>query len=213
MGAAARRDLRLEQGCDAEGALRAVLAPEGPSEADAALLQVVGMGLPLDLETMRRTRLAVESRLTRDGFLHRYRMDDGLQGSEGAFLACNFWHVDALLAEGDLDAAVAKFETLLSVANDVGLYAEEYDARSRRFLGNFPQAFTHSSLVNSAVAIELCRERGPQAIRGGYAKRAQRYAKATLGLRGALAALLHHGRLRVRSSRRSQLDPSLLRSA
>jgi GH15 family glucan-1,4-alpha-glucosidase len=75
---------------------------------------------------------------------------DGLQGGEGAFLACSFWLVNALHMIGEYDEAVELFERLLALRNDVGLLAEEYDPSSGRQLGNFPQAFTHVGLVNSA---------------------------------------------------------------
>jgi GH15 family glucan-1,4-alpha-glucosidase len=88
-----------------------------------------------------------------DGFLLRYRSEeqvDGLPFGEGAFLPCSFWLVDALALDGRHDEATELFERLLGVRNDVGLLAEEYDPRSGRLLGNFPQAFSHISLLNSA---------------------------------------------------------------
>jgi GH15 family glucan-1,4-alpha-glucosidase len=75
---------------------------------------------------------------------------DGIEGSEGVFLACSFWLVDNYVLQGRLEEAKALFERLLALRNDVGLLSEEYDPREQRQLGNFPQAFSHLSLVNSA---------------------------------------------------------------
>ena len=77
-------------------------------------------------------------------------MIDGLQGDEGAFLACSFWLADCLILLGRVDAARALFMRLLGICNDVGLLSEEYDPSSGRLVGNFPQAFSHLSLVNTA---------------------------------------------------------------
>jgi GH15 family glucan-1,4-alpha-glucosidase len=88
-----------------------------------------------------------------DGLVLRYRTeqaDDGLAGRDGAFLACSFWLVDNLILLGRRDAAQALFDRLLSLRNDLGLLAEEYDTRSHRMVGNFPQAFSHIALINSA---------------------------------------------------------------
>src|SRR6266536_2468789 len=76
--------------------------------------------------------------------------DDGLSGTEAQFLACSFWLVDALAANGREDEARKLFERLLALRNDVGLYAEEYDVARKRQVGNFPQAFTHLALINAA---------------------------------------------------------------
>jgi GH15 family glucan-1,4-alpha-glucosidase len=100
---------------------------------------------------------AIRERLTtHDGFVMRYAADeganavDGLSGGEGAFLPCSFWLVDALTMAGRAGEARELFERLLAVRNDLGLLAEEYDPVAKRQLGNFPQAFTHVGLVNSA---------------------------------------------------------------
>jgi len=88
-----------------------------------------------------------------DGLVARYNTRssvDGLAGNEGSFLACSFWMVDNYFLQGQIDKARSLFEHLLSLRNDVGLLAEEYDAKERRQLGNFPQAFSHLALVNSA---------------------------------------------------------------
>ncbi len=101
---------------------------------------------------------AIQRELTRDGFVLRYDAEnsgdvDGLSGREGAFLACSFWLVDNLELIGRHDEAVALFEKLLALRNDVGLLSEEYDYVANRLVGNFPQAFSHISLVNSAVGL------------------------------------------------------------
>nr|MBA2556777.1 glycoside hydrolase family 15 protein [Chloroflexota bacterium] len=105
-----------------------------------------------------------------DGFVLRYRTGgsqvDGLPGNEGAFLACTFWLVDNLALLGRLEEARDLFERLLTLRNDVGLLAEEYDPRAGRLLGNFPQAFSHVGLVNSAhnlsAALGLGTDAGPE---------------------------------------------------
>ncbi|HEX8112408.1 MAG TPA: trehalase-like domain-containing protein [Kofleriaceae bacterium] len=104
---------------------------------------------------LRRVERRYRDELVRDGFVHRYRTGpgpnlDGLPGGEGAFLACSFWLVDALVLAGRGDEAGALFDRLLAVRNDVGLLSEEYDTGRRRLVGNFPQAFSDVALVNSA---------------------------------------------------------------
>ncbi len=100
---------------------------------------------------------AIRAELGQDGLVRRYTPDaaelDGLPGQEGAFLACAFWLVDALHMTGRTEEARELFEQLLGLANDVGLLAEEYDTVNGRLLGNFPQAFSHIGLVNSALAL------------------------------------------------------------
>src|SRR5262249_32295039 len=96
---------------------------------------------------------AIERGLVRDGFVMRYdsqATDDGLPPGEGVFIACSFWLADAYVLLGRLDEARALFERLLKIRNDVGLLAEEYDTRAGRQVGNFPQAFSHVALVNTA---------------------------------------------------------------
>jgi GH15 family glucan-1,4-alpha-glucosidase len=100
----------------------------------------------------------VQRDLVMDGFVLRYKTAedgavDGLTGREGAFLACSFWLVDCLHMIGRADEAQALFERLLSLRNDLGLLSEEYDPIAKRLVGNFPQAFSHVSLVNSACRL------------------------------------------------------------
>ena len=111
---------------------------------------------------MAGTVAAVERCLLEDGFVARYDTRgavDGLPGGEGAFLACSFWLADNYVLQGRHEEARRLFERLLGLRNDVGLLAEEYDPRARRQVGNFPQAFSHVALVNTAH--NLTRAFGP----------------------------------------------------
>ena len=126
----------------------------GSKEVDASLLllPVVGFLPPID-RRIHGTVAAIERGLMVDGFVRRYdtsRIDDGLPPGEGAFLACSFWLVDAYALIGRLADARALYERLLRLRNDVGLLSEEYDPAAGELVGNFPQAFSHVALVNSA---------------------------------------------------------------
>jgi GH15 family glucan-1,4-alpha-glucosidase len=115
---------------------------------------------------------AIERRLLVDGFVMRYDTGetiDGLPPGEGAFLACSFWLADNLVLQGRIEEAREMFERLLSLRNDVGLLAEEFDPRLGRQVGNFPQAFSHVALVNTAF--NLTRAQGPAAQRAGSPRR------------------------------------------
>ncbi|UXX92837.1 glycoside hydrolase family 15 protein [Streptomyces sp. AD2-2] len=131
----------------------------GSQELDAALLLIPRFGfLPADDPRVIGTVDAVREALGHDGFVRRYDTAadtpvDGLPGDEGAFLACSFWLVDALQMTGRGKEARVLFERLVGLANDVGLLAEEYDPVAGRQLGNFPQAFSHIGLVNTALAL------------------------------------------------------------
>ncbi len=121
-------------------------------DASALLIPLVGFLPPTD-PRVRGTVAAIERDLKIDGLIHRYhtaRTDDGLPAGEGAFLACSFWFADNLVLLGRGDEARALFERLLGYRNDVGLMSEEYDPREKRMLGNFPQAFSHVAIVNTA---------------------------------------------------------------
>jgi GH15 family glucan-1,4-alpha-glucosidase len=113
------------------------------------------------------TVAAIERELVRDGFVYRYTHDeevrsvDGLPPGEGAFLPCTFWLADNLALQGRLDEAEEIFERLLALRNEVGLLAEEWDPTERRQLGNFPQAFTHVALVNTAFNLDREERRSP----------------------------------------------------
>jgi GH15 family glucan-1,4-alpha-glucosidase len=143
----------------------------GTKELDASLLLLPEIGfLPPSDERVRGTVAAIERRLLVDGFVLRYdtaRSDDGLPPGEGAFLACSFWLADAYVMLGRMDDARQLFERLLDLRNDVGLLSEEYDPVSGRLVGNFPQAFSHIALVNTANnlarAIKPLQQRTEQA--------------------------------------------------
>jgi GH15 family glucan-1,4-alpha-glucosidase len=121
---------------------------------DASLLVMCQIGfIPHNDPRMVSTVAAIERELMTDGFLMRYRTEqavDGLPPGEGVFLLCTFWLADAYALMGRTQEARDLFERLLAVRNDVGLLAEEYDPRARRMLGNFPQAFSHVGLINTA---------------------------------------------------------------
>jgi GH15 family glucan-1,4-alpha-glucosidase len=126
----------------------------GATALDACLLLIpmVGFLPPTDVR-VRGTVAAIERHLVHDKLVARYRTEartDGLPPGEGAFLACSFWLADNYVLQGRYDEARTLFEYLLTLRNDVGLLAEEYDASGRRQLGNFPQAFSHLALINTA---------------------------------------------------------------
>ena len=137
----------------------------GSTDVDASLLMIPLVGfLPSDDPRMAGTVAAIERDLVEDGFVRRYVTSgtgeiDGLPDGEGVFLACSFWLADNYVLQGRRDAAGQLFERLLSLANDVGLLSEQYDPRAKRLLGNFPQAFSHVSLINTAR--NLTSARGP----------------------------------------------------
>ena len=126
----------------------------GGHELDASLLLLPRVGfLGWRDERIVGTVAAIQQELCEDGFVLRYRTQegvDGLPGTEGAFLACSFWLVDALLGLGREDEARGLFARLLALRNDVGLLAEEWDPTAGRQVGNFPQAFSHEPLITSA---------------------------------------------------------------
>ena len=130
-------------------------------DASLLLLPLVGFLPPTDPRIIG-TVAAIEQRLMADGFVCRYdtgEVGDGLPPGEGAFLACSFWLADNFILQGRISEARELFERLVGLRNDVGLLAEEYDPRLRRQLGNFPQAFSHVALVNTAF--NLTRSQGP----------------------------------------------------
>ncbi|MBV9331576.1 MAG: glycoside hydrolase family 15 protein [Alphaproteobacteria bacterium] len=127
----------------------------GSRHLDASLLMLPIIGfLPAQDERIARTIAQIEKHLFYKGVLLRYQTEsgvDGLPAGEGAFLACSFWLCDAYVLQGRVGEAERLFRRLAKLANDVGLFAEEYDPRVPRMLGNFPQAFSHVALVNSAI--------------------------------------------------------------
>ncbi|MBL0420670.1 glycoside hydrolase family 15 protein [Ramlibacter sp. AW1] len=138
----------------------------GGTSLDASLLLMAQVGfLSADDPRFIDTVAAIERELMQDGLVLRYRpadTPDGLPGDEGAFLACSFWLVDAYVMMGRRDEALALFEHLLALRNDLGLLAEEYDATLGRQLGNFPQAFSHIALVNAAHNLASSHGPAPQ---------------------------------------------------
>jgi GH15 family glucan-1,4-alpha-glucosidase len=135
----------------------------GVEALDASLLLIPISGfLPVDDPRVAATIEAVRRGLTVDGLVMRYRTHealDGLPPGEGVFLACSFWLVDALCMQGRMDEARELFERLLGLCNDVGLLAEQYDPSAKRQLGNFPQAFSHVALINSALGLSAALQR------------------------------------------------------
>ncbi|WP_437201041.1 glycoside hydrolase family 15 protein [Planctomicrobium sp. SH664] len=140
-------------------------------EPDASLLMLPLVGfLPSTDPRIQGTLHYIEKRLVRHGFVDRYLTDseiDGLPPGEGAFLLCTFWLADNLVLQGRQDEATELFERLLSLRNDVGLLAEEYDPDVGRLVGNFPQAFSHIGLINTAK--NLFEQSGSALARGGQA--------------------------------------------
>jgi GH15 family glucan-1,4-alpha-glucosidase len=132
----------------------------GSADVDASLLLMPQVGfLPPDDPRVVGTVLTIQKELAGDGFVRRYpthegESSDGLTGEEGAFLACSFWLADGLRLIGREDEATELFERLLSLRNDVGLLAEEYDPRLERQVGNFPQAFSHVPVIRTAYDLD-----------------------------------------------------------
>jgi len=147
--------LVCEQGFDA--GRNSFMRSFGSDDLDASLLLIPVVGfLPAGDERVAGTVAAIERELMVDGFVLRYRTEDGTDGlppGEGAFLACSFWMTMALHLQGRTDEARAMFERLLGLRNDVGLFAEEYDPATQRFCGNFPQAFSHVAMTAAAMML------------------------------------------------------------
>jgi GH15 family glucan-1,4-alpha-glucosidase len=142
----------------------------GSKLLDASLLMLPLVGfLPPDDARIVGTVAAVQKDLVQDGFVRRYQTEgsdvDGLAGSEGAFLMTTFWLADNLALMGRRDEAKDVFLRLRALCNDVGLLSEEYDPAAGRLLGNFPQAFSHVALINTAANLSF-GDRGPSAMRG-----------------------------------------------
>jgi GH15 family glucan-1,4-alpha-glucosidase len=133
----------------------------GSTALDASLLLIPRVGfLPASDQRVKGTISAIRRELSEGDLVRRYQTsqtDDGLEGSEGLFIACSFWLVDALHASGQQHDAADLFERLLLLRNDVGLLSEEWDPASQRQLGNFPQAFSHFALVISALQLHTGR--------------------------------------------------------
>ncbi len=142
----------------------------GGKTLDASLLLMPQTGfLPPDDPRVLGTVAAIERELLQDGLVLRYSTDstnDGMDGAEGAFLVCSFWLADAYVLCGQREKAVAIFERLLRLRNDLGLLSEEYDGIGERMLGNFPQAFSHIGLINTAH--NLLKVNGPARERARF---------------------------------------------
>jgi GH15 family glucan-1,4-alpha-glucosidase len=144
-----------QQGFDAE--LNSFVQYYGSKHLDASLLMMPLVGfLPASDPRVIGTVKAIESNLLENGFVGRYTQDpavDGLPHGEGKFLACSFWLADNYVLQNRREEAVRMFERLLNIRNDLGLLSEEYDPDAKRLLGNFPQAFSHVGLVNTAFSL------------------------------------------------------------
>ncbi len=144
---------------------------------DASLLLIPQVGfLPADDARVLGTIAAIERKLMLNGLVLRYSTltgVDALPAGEGTFLACSFWLADALVLTGRRQEAQDLFERLLAIGNDVGLFAEQYDPRAKRMLGNFPQALTHMALINTARLLSM-----PEKTAKGAAERGERPATA-----------------------------------
>ena len=146
----------LAHGLTKKGVLRQHYETES-LDASTLLAALFGF-LPGDDPRLKASVEAIADDLTEDGFVLRYRTeetDDGLSGKEGTFLICSFWLVSALAIVGEMQRARDLMERLLRIASPLGLYAEEFDAKTGRHLGNFPQAFSHLALMEAAARIIL----------------------------------------------------------
>jgi GH15 family glucan-1,4-alpha-glucosidase len=165
-----RRDQIHQQVCERgfNAELGSFVQAYDSRDLDASLLLIPLVGfLPPTDPRVQGTVAAIEKHLMREGFVERYTTKealDGLPPGEGAFLACTFWLADNLQLMGRHDDARRAFERMLGLCNDVGLLAEEYDVRARRLVGNFPQAFSHVGLINTAMNLSP-REEGPSEVR------------------------------------------------
>jgi GH15 family glucan-1,4-alpha-glucosidase len=132
----------------------------GSEELDASVL----LGVLHDYQSSDATRLgqtiaAIQRELAHGPYVHRYSGEDGLRGSEGAFVTCSFWLAEALARQGKLDQATELMDRLVELANDVGLYSEEIDPVSGAFVGNFPQGLSHLALISAASVISEASRR------------------------------------------------------
>jgi GH15 family glucan-1,4-alpha-glucosidase len=159
-----------ERGYDAER--NCFVQAYGSKFLDASLLQMPELGfLELDDPRLLGTIQAIEETLLRNGFVLRYRTeetDDGLPPGEGAFLACSFWLANAYAMTGRHEDAVRLFERLLALSNDVGLLAEEYDPAAQRLVGNFPQGFSHLSVIVTAFNLAHSEKPAQQRSKDGH---------------------------------------------
>jgi GH15 family glucan-1,4-alpha-glucosidase len=146
-----RQDI-LENGYDKD--MNSFIQYYGSKNLDASLLLLPLLDfLPIDDNRIQNTIRACQKNLMRQGFLLRYRAEDGLKGEEGAFILCNFWLIECLALSGKTDEAKELLDRTLKAANHLGLFSEEYDYSRNLMLGNFPQAFSHIGFINAAIAV------------------------------------------------------------
>ena len=160
------REEVLQRGFDRE--VGAFVLSYGSKALDASNLLIPMLEfLPADDPRVQGTIDRTLERLTENGLVYRYLVGDGLPGREGTFVACTFWLVSALALSGRVDEAGALFDGVAGRANHLGLYSEEIDATTGAFLGNFPQAFSHIALINSALYLARAQGRGVPSIPRG----------------------------------------------
>ncbi len=165
------RDTLLERGYSTS--LAAFTQALDGRDLDASVLAIPRIGfLPATDPRVQSTIDAIRAHLSRDGFVYRYRTEDGLPGGEATFAMVSFWMVDALALSGRLDEGHALFDKLVAEANDLGLLSEEIDAGSGALLGNFPQGFSHMTLITSAVNLAKTAKHGAEAHSHTEAERA-----------------------------------------
>jgi GH15 family glucan-1,4-alpha-glucosidase len=135
----------------------------GENFVDATLLLLPRVGfIEPDDPRMQATRRQINKRLRSGVFIRRYDADDNIASNEGAFMVCGFWAIDDLVRCGRLEEAEESLDALVRCANDVGLLSEEIRPHDQAMLGNFPQAFSHSGLVNAALALAASKEKRSQ---------------------------------------------------
>jgi GH15 family glucan-1,4-alpha-glucosidase len=133
----------------------------GRSDLDAALLRLPVLEfVAFDDDRMVRTADAIADELAFGGLIRRYTSDDSLEGEEGAFVACSFWLSECFARQGRLEEARAVFDRTISTANGLGLFSEQYDPERQQMLGNFPQALSHLSHLEAALALAETRPEG-----------------------------------------------------
>jgi GH15 family glucan-1,4-alpha-glucosidase len=172
------RQAILERGYDAKCGAFTQAFGSTTLDATALLLPAVGFLPPTD-SRVQSTIERIRTQLTRDGLVYRYLGPDGLAGGEATFTFCSFWLVNALALGGKLDDAYELFEKVVDYANDVGLLAEEIDPLTGEQIGNFPQAFSHVGLINSAVNLAIAEKQGAEERPEMLAERLRR-ARAVL---------------------------------
>jgi GH15 family glucan-1,4-alpha-glucosidase len=151
----------------------------GSTTLDASALLIPRAGfLPATDPRVQSTIEAVKSQLTKNGLVYRYRSEDGLPGTEGIFLTCSFWLIDALAFNGRIDEAHELFDQVSGYANRLGLFSEEIDVEGRKLLGNFPQGFTHMAQINAAINLAKVTKHGAEVLPETEAERAKRAGPA-----------------------------------